>query len=492
MIYDGDIESAKKLVNPAKKVINKGSSISYEPFEKRVQLWNEIKQNLDSYEDGECGKLLDDLDRHYQSLFDVALLVLARSFKEKDEDFPQSEIFRTDELNAYDRIEKYNVFEINTKDDIKKKVIAKDNNFLDLLEDYYVHMDSWVEETVENSEMRLTLRYYLRKKWGEYKKKINQAVNELNQEYDWLGTLINEWKSKAETQVEQMTEEIKVGFHEKEQDMQKIIDEIKGMKEKVDAGSRFVEIGEAKFYEHNFIGRTKNKLHEKIELSGMRYKVKDVAEYPGADVSQYSEKISEESMKNLPENRYVMAKLTPKKLFGKKPILLKAAFCSRVDRFASYGVDTDPLELVDVNPYISTAMDETKNERMLLFLASPTGFAKEVEDHIAGDEFHKNFLSVVSVCLLDLETDKLSLNPHDKTAEQFKEMFVLQTDEEKTAKAKNDIEDILMERGHVRLDQAIKACGDKKLAKKIFYGLKDEKGYKVRGMKEIGLVLVGE
>jgi hypothetical protein len=93
---------------------------------------------------------------------------------------------------------------------------------------------------------------------------------------------------------------------------------------------------------------------------------------------------------------------------------------------------------------------------------------------------------------LDLETDKLILNPHDKTAEQFKEMFVLQTDEEKTAKAKSNIEDILMERGHVRLDQAIKACGDKKLAKKIFYGLKDEKGYKVRGMKEIGLVLVGE
>ena len=26
--------------------------------------------------------------------------------------------------------------------------------------------------------MRLTLRYYLKKKWDEYKKKINQAVNE--------------------------------------------------------------------------------------------------------------------------------------------------------------------------------------------------------------------------------------------------------------------------------------------------------------------------
>jgi len=492
MMYDGDIEGAKKLINPAKKVINKGSSVIYEPFEKRVQLWNEIKQNLDAYEDGECGKLLDDLDRHYRASFDVALLVLARSFKEKDEDFPQSEIFSADELNAYERIEKYNVFEINTKDDIKKKVIAKDNNFLDLLEEYYVHMDEWVEETIEKSDMRLTLRYYLKKKWGGYKQKINQAVNELNKEYDWLGTLINEWKAKAETQVEQITEEIKEEFQEKEQDMQKIIDEIKGMKGKIDAGSRFVEMGEAKFYEHNFIGRAKNKLHGKIELSGMKFKVKDIAEYLGADVSQYSEKINEKDMKNLPENRYVIARLTPKKLFGKKSILLKAAFCSRVEKFANYGVDTDPIELTDVNPYISAAMDETKNERMLLFLASPTGFAKEVEEHIAGDEFHKNFLSVVSVCLLDLETDKLILNPHDKTAEQFKEMFVLQTDEEKTAKAKSCIKDMLMEKGHVRLDQAIKMCGDKKLVKKIFYDLKEEKGYVVRGVKKVGLVLVGE
>jgi len=147
------------------------------------------------------------------------------------------------------------------------------------------------------------------------------------------------------------------------------------MKDKVDAGSRFVKMWEAKSYEENFIGRTIKILTEKIVLSGMRFKANDIAEYPGSDVSQYSEKISEKDMKNMPENRYVIAKLTPKKLFGKKPILLKAAFCSRVDKFASYGVDTDPLELVDVNPFISTARDETKNERMLLFLASPTAFA---------------------------------------------------------------------------------------------------------------------
>ena len=84
------------------------------------------------------------------------------------------------------------------------------------------------------------------------------------------------------------------------------------------------------------------------------------------------------------------------------------------------------------------------------------------------------------------------MNPYDKTAKQFKETFELQTDEEKVAKAKKCIEEILIEKDHVRLDQAIKLCGDKKLVKKIFYNLRDEKRYKVRGVKKIGLVLVRE
>ena len=488
MVFDGDVELAKKLVNPAKKVIDKGSSVSYEPFEKRVELWNEIKQNQDTYEDGECGTLLDDLDRHYKASFDVALLILAKIFKEKEEEFPQAQIFSDEEFDIYERIEKYNVFEINSKDDIKKKVVTKDNDFLGLLEEYYINMDEWVEETIDKSEMRLNLRYYLKKKWGEYKQKINQAVNELNREYDWLGTLINEWKSKTE----KITEEIHEEFREKEEDMQSLIDEIKGMKENIEKGSRFVEMGEAKFYEHNFIGRTKNKLHEKIEISGEKYKVQGITEGAGEDVTKYFDKMNEKDIKNLPENKYIIARLRLKKIFTNKSILLKAVFCSRIDNYARYGVDIDPAELVDINPLISNAMDQTQNDRMLLFIASPTGFTTEVEKHISGEDFHKNFLSVVSVCLYDLETDKLVMNPHDKTAEKFKEMFVLQTDEEKLAKARKCVEDILIEKDHVRLDQAIEMCGDKKIVKKIFYNIRDEKGYKVRGVKKIGLVLVRE
>jgi hypothetical protein len=477
MIFDGDIELAKKLINPAKKVISKGSSISYEPFEKRVQLWNEIKQNQDKYEDGECGKLLDDLDQHYRATFDFALLVLAKSFKQKDDDFPASQIFSDNELEIYERIEKYNVFEISNKNDIKKKVIAKDKNLLDLFKEYYIHMDKWVDETLDNSDMRLTLRYYLKKKWGEYKQKINDAVNDLIREFDWFRIFI---KDVQEGTTVKNIEENK--------------DNIQTIEEVLEDGPRFIELGEAKIYELNFIGRTKNKLHGKIKLSGKKFKVQDIQEHSEADISKYIHNISDKDIKNIPENKYILAKLKPKKLLGKKTIILKAMFCSRVEKFAKHGLDTYPLKLVDINPHISDAMDASQDERMLLCIASPTGFEKEVDEHIGGKEFYKNFLSNVSVCLADLVTGKLIMNPHDKTAEEFKDIFTLEIDEEKVARAKSRVQETLIEKGGVRLNDFIKRYGDKKqIVEKAFYDLKEEKGYSVKYRKEFGtLVLMGE
>lgn len=491
MIYDGDIERAKKLINPAKKVIKKGSSVRYELFEKRVQLWNEIKQNQDTYEEGECGKILDDLDMLYRATFDFALLILARSFKEKDDDFPASQIFNDEEFEIYEKIEKYNVFEITTKNDIKKKVIAKDENLLELFEEYYAHMDKWVEETLDNSDMRLTLRYYLKKKWGEYKQKINDAVNDLIREYDWFRVLVANWGKKAESaalETEEKPEEL--GEPEELEELE----EPEELEEIIEDGPRFVELGEAKFYEHNFIGRTKNKLHGKIEFSGKKFKVEDIQEHSEADLSKYIENVSEKDIKNIPENKYVVAKLKPKKLFGKESIFLKAVFCGRVEKYAKYGLDTYPLELVDINPFISDAMDEARSERMLLCIASPTGFSKEVEEHIDGKEFHQNFLSVVSVCLVDLVTGKLIMNPHDKTAREFKEIFTLEIDEEKVAKAKGQIGEALIEKGGVRLDDFVKKHGYKKqIVEKAFYDLANEKDYVAEYQKEFGtLVLMKE
>jgi hypothetical protein len=477
MIFDSDIECVKKLINPAKKVIAKGSPIAFELFEKRVQLWNEIKENQESYEDGTCGKILDDLDRYYRATFDYALLLLSKSFRENGDDFPPSQIFSNDEFEICNRIEKYNVFEISTKQDIKKKVILKDKNLLGLFEEYYGTIDAWIDQTIEDPKIRLTLRYFLKKKWQTYKQKINEAINELINELDWFRILVNEWTKLSTPPIEPPG---KI-----EPKPEEII---------VESGPRFTEIGDAKFYENNFIGRIKNKLHGKIKIAGKKFKVEDVKVYSDVNISKHLTTISEKQLQNLPENKYIIAGLIKKRFFRKEKILFKAQFCCRVEKYAKNCLDTYPLELVDINPAISVALEEAKNQRMLLCLASPTGFTKDVENHIGGKDFQKNFLSIVSVCLVDLVTGKIIINPHDKTAKEFKELFLLETNEEQVAKAKTQITETLLEKGGVLLNDIIKRYGHtKQIVEKAFYDLREEKGYTVKYRKEFGtLVLMRE
>jgi len=81
------------------------------------------------------------------------------------------------EVKLFRNIELYNLFEILSADDIRKKLIQKDDKVLELLRDYYVSMDSWVDGQLEDPSLRLTLRYYLKKKWDGYKEKLNLAVS---------------------------------------------------------------------------------------------------------------------------------------------------------------------------------------------------------------------------------------------------------------------------------------------------------------------------
>ena len=150
MFDEGDIGCVKKLLLPAKRVLKTGPQIKYEALERRVELWNQIRTNFDRYQDGECGTFLKDLDSHFCSQFDAALVALAASVKANGESFDAIRIFSEEELGLYERIERYNVFEILTVNDIKKKLIQRDENLLGLLHDYYVEMDSWVDASLEN------------------------------------------------------------------------------------------------------------------------------------------------------------------------------------------------------------------------------------------------------------------------------------------------------------------------------------------------------
>ncbi|MCQ1534470.1 hypothetical protein FTO70_01900 [Methanosarcina sp. KYL-1] len=201
MFAEGNIECVEKLLKPAKRVLKVGMPVKHDAFERRVELWNKIRMNYDSYLDEECGTFLKDLDQHFLSLFDGALLVLAASFRENGEFFGASKIFSDAEVELLRNIERYNLFEILSADDIRKKLIQKDDGVLALLRDYYISMDSWVDGQLEDPALRLTLRYYLKKKWDGYKEKLNSAVSSSVVELDWLKSLIGSWEHATEARV---------------------------------------------------------------------------------------------------------------------------------------------------------------------------------------------------------------------------------------------------------------------------------------------------
>jgi len=488
LFAEGNIECVEKLLKPARRVLKVGMPVKHDAFEQRVELWNKIRMNYDSYLDEECDTFLKDLDQHFCSLFDGALLVLAASFRENGEFFGAANIFSDKEVKLFRNIERYNLFEILSADDIRKKLIQKDDKVLELLRDYYVSMDSWVDGQLEDPSLRLTLRYYLKKKWDGYKEKLNLAVSSSVVELDWLKSLIGSWEHETENRVEQVEEKVRMPVAEK------TLAEGKG--------TRYVKLDEVKQYELNFIGRLEYRLGNKVTFSSRTYKVEELREIKQVDTSRFAgvSGLSAQDLKSLPENRSLVGFLTEKKLLGKKQRYnLKALFSARVEKYAEVGFDTDPLELKDLNACLVDSRDEAKEkgERVLLCLASPTGFEASVGKYISSENFHRNFLSkYLSVCLLDLETGKQLYNPHDEVAKEFAKLCELETETEKNEKLKisvrKTIEDSFLLNDFVVLEDIVKSFGNFLFLKSLFYDYADEKSLKIQFVKDVGLVMMQE
>ncbi|MDD3043319.1 MAG: hypothetical protein PHW56_10345 [Methanosarcinaceae archaeon] len=606
---EGNIECVEKLLKPAKRVLKVGMPIKHDAFERRVDLWNKIRMNYDSYLDEDCGSFLKDLDQHFRSTFDGGLLVLAASFKENGEFFGAADIFSEEEIELYRRIVRYDIFDLLSVADLRKKLVQKDDKVLDLLRDYYVSMDSWVDAKLNDSSLRLTLRYYLKKKWDGYRTKLNEAVSSSVMELDWLKSLIKSWEAETEGKVDARTKELgaekaqvearveelyvekvltetslkqaeaeklmaesrartistekalaeeqmrqaslqkaeaearleslarenadagariqaieseKAGAEaralemalEKERAEQQA-NEMAAEKEKAELklreltaesdllqgkGSRYVKLEEVKQYELNFIGRIEHRLGNTITFSGKTYKVDALKEVKQVDTSHFSEGFGLTSLdlKNLPENRALLASFIEKKLIGKKERYnFQALFSARVERYAENGYDIDPLGLKEVNACLVDSRDEAreKGNSGLLCLASPTGFEESVGNYINSEDFHRNFLSrYLSVCLLDLDTGKQLYNPNDKVAKEFAKLCEMVTETEKAEKLKlslaDTVEDVLLMQDYVVFGDIAKGLGSLSDIKPIFYDYAEENGLKVRFVEDVGLVMM--
>lgn len=551
MFEEGDIKGVEKLLLPAKRVLKAGPQIKYEVFERRVELWNQIRTNSDRYQDGECGTFLQDLDSHFCSQFDAALVALAVSMKANGESFSGARIFSDEELDLYERIERYNVFEILTENDVKKRLMQRDEKVLGLLHDYYIEMDTWVDTSLGKPEIRLTLRRYLKKRWDGYKGTINRAVASAVTELDWLKGLIGTWDEEARgnrsglkdavaAEVRAENEALSSRLREREgtlrnkeqevarreeaalsaaaearkkeeqvradrEALRATEDALQSREQRIEAamkalngdheeGSRYVDTGEAKQYELTFIGRMETKIGDCPMIGGRAFRVDEVREKMGVDTAAFADS----EWKALPENRSLTARLVEKKLLGrKKRYIFQARYAARVERYAGQGYDSDPLTPTDVTVVLAETRDRARSSEAptVLCLASPTGFERRVRDFIDSDDFHRNFISrYLSVLILDLETGDLAFNPADETAQVFSGICELEIDSEKKERVRRTVKeamlDVLKHHDYVVYDDIQKACTDEPLVKPAFYECAAGMGGEVQFVEGVGLVMM--
>ncbi|RLI84131.1 MAG: hypothetical protein DRP01_08395 [Archaeoglobales archaeon] len=526
MFDEGDFRCLEKLLDPAREVLRSGRDLCREDFEYRVSLWNRIKENYDRYRRGECGRFSDGVDRRVRSEFEYSLLTLAWCFVERGEWFDGVKRFNKLELGVFGMIERYDAIEVLSVDDLKRKLARRDERTLKLLEDYYIYMRDWMDKILEDPEIGKFVKRYANNRWKSFREKIDRAVSSLITEIDWLGDTIAAWKSKtgeiekikeemrkevedklkrieeerkkieiARREVEEKEREVKAKEEEirrelerverekfeiekvkeeierKEREIKDAEERIKKELEKlkfvkaVEKGSRFVTAEEVKALKLTFIGRLEKKLGDEVRIFGRKFKVKVEIERNG-----------------------VGAKLEEKKIIGRgEEIEFKAIFVYRDDRLGDVGIDTDPLTLEEVLPFVEREM---MGRQVFLCIASPTGFEGKVKEFVNGEEFHKNFLSKrLSLCLLDMGTGEIVYNRHDQIAREFAKICEMEMDEEKIEKAVKCIKAKLEGRDWIKLEDSLD-CGDEKVVKTAFYRIADEEGWVVKYIEDVGLVLM--
>jgi len=194
MTLTGDVTCAEKLLQPARMVLKTGRHIRLDPPERRISLWNEIRTNYDRYMRDECGTFLEEVDLHMRSRFEAALVALASASIENDEDFSQVSRYSADEIEIWQKVERYNIMEIVSQDELRNRIMKKDADLLNLLKDYYLVMNRYVADTLDNPDIRITLRYYLKRRWNDYRGKMDAAISDAVTKSEWMENLVAEWE----------------------------------------------------------------------------------------------------------------------------------------------------------------------------------------------------------------------------------------------------------------------------------------------------------
>ncbi|HID47632.1 MAG TPA: hypothetical protein EYH15_00030 [Methanothermococcus okinawensis] len=549
---EGDHKKLDELRQMATRVLRDGYDIVYEPYEKRVELWNRIKENYERYKEGECGRFLRDIDNAVRREFEWALAILAYSFHHNGESFPGVNRYKPKELQLVDYILRYNVFEIWTVEDILREISRANrkntDETLNLLKEYYNGIGDRVEEIIKDHTVRLPLRDYGKTKWMEYKNKMDEAILRGMREIDWFRDFINNVDSKIqkleddvnklhdflrmERELERSKiEELKREFERKKEKIRMEIEREKNkeLQEKLkreiesvereyrelihklnkkvetlesekkelsdilikiksdrEEGTRFVKAESALFYEEWFIGRLEKRLEELkrrgIVIGNKTFKVEVIEE-----IAPLGE------IPNIPRNREIRAVLSEKKLLpiGRRTrIILKGIFLANRENYKKMGFDIYPISLAKIIEVIEEGKKE-EVDKVVLIIASPTGFEDEVITFVNSQDFKRRYLSKkIALILLDVGTGDIYYNEMDEYARVFGPLMNLEFDMEKVERLREYIRKNLLTKGYITWEEAVKVVGDERIVNKVFEEYRKAGEGKTSYIKDVGYVLL--
>ncbi|UUX92876.1 hypothetical protein [Methanoplanus endosymbiosus] len=518
-----------KLAKPSKQVLNEGLFIRHEPPEKRILLWNRIKINREMFVDGECGNILDDLDIHFRGIFDASLLCLSSTFKDEGSE-ALTDIFSGAEYRAYEHFERMRIIEIYSSEDLKKKIIKKDNDVMEILRNYYLFGDSRFDEILDSAEIRPSLRYFFHKRWDEIKKKINEAASVLIMDSDYLVKLIRIWEDEGrriasvsgENERKKIFDDLRCREDKlsgeltgKDEEISRCREEIEGLKERLNWAvpdknqreeyaenpGRYVTSGEARQYEINLLNRFGLKFSDFVSSVEKKYRVCGIREDKVNPPEYFKERfdLSSDDYLNIPRNSSLKIDLIEKKIFGRKEkVRIYVAFISRQAEYARYSCDCLPAGLKDLNIIMDNVRSDCTGNKIhaFLFAASPTGFDDKCRSVISGNESApNNSCGSISVCLYDPETGCISYNSGDPFSRTFSKLCNPELPEEKKLRLKDEVDRKISEEiaafGWCSLESSFdKKRDDILLIKQLFYRFAEEKGYCVKYVKDSGLVMM--
>ena len=172
-----NIDCIEKVLKPVKRVERKTlQDLRYEDEEKRVELWNNLEEARNFYEDNNsCGVDLD-MHKDIDSRISLARLKVATSFNQQGSYPNITRKFNETELGLFEIIEEFRFFDDYIKDEIKDQVSRQEGKVYEMVKKYSEKMVNHTGNIFENPEIRPEIARGIKILLNERTQKIQDGV----------------------------------------------------------------------------------------------------------------------------------------------------------------------------------------------------------------------------------------------------------------------------------------------------------------------------